>query len=820
MPSDLQSKKEKASQSQPAIEIAAPRLTVPQLLDQLKLRYNGRGVAANALDPGVTLAHIEKMEMREPIYAELERALPLPLQHALAKRGISQLYCHQAEAINKLRQGHHIALVTATASGKTMCFNLPVLETLLADPQATALYIFPTNALMNDQLATLHGLTGDLGEGGKNISAHKYFGQMSRDEKSEVRRQKPRILLTNPELVHLSLVAWHNVWSQFLSKLKYIVVDEVHTYRGIFGSHMAHVLRRLRRVCEHYGAKPQFVCCSATIGNPLELVENLTGLQDFDLIDQDGSRKNSRHVVVWRPPLFEGDGKSELKPRSYIEETVDLFGTLLDSNFGTLCFARTRRNAENMHRMLGRNRSSRTMGKTAVYRAGLQTTERVRIERGLKDGEIEGVFSTNALELGIDIGGLDAVIVAGYPGSQMALWQQAGRAGRGDKDAVVFLITSKNPIDQYFSANPRDLFTRQAERALLNVENPNIAKQHLLCAVQELPLRTGQLAQYYPVEIDPIVAELEAAGEIINAGGAWIYPMGQPAPHQSVSLRTSTTQRYKLVNQNSGYEIGSIEPPNVYTETFPGAIYSHGGEIYKVDHIDEEGHQVLVYPITDAEKVTSNVGETLIQTELVSQQKRILKLPSGLSIELYRGKGFVTETVQGYRELPLFERGKSATTPPIVYLKKPLQTTMQTEMVWLVLPDRNAFLDENFFDSGLHGLEHLLQGLFPIQVFCDPTDISAASFGSSVELANRPVIYLFDNCEGGAGFAYGCYDKIGELLKLAARTLVSCACKEGCPACIQSPRCREMNTGLSKRATHTILKRLLNAPQTAINASA
>ena len=609
-----------------ASDQTAQRLSVSQLIEQLKLRYNGRGVAANGLDAGVTLAHIEKLEAQEPIFAELNRPLPPELQNALAKRNIHQLYFHQADAINKLREGHHIALVTPTASGKTMCFNLPVLETLLADPQATGLYIFPTNALMNDQLATLTGLIKDLGPAGAKIGAHKYFGQMNRDEKTEVRRQKPRILLTNPELVHLSLTAWHHVWPQFLSKLKYIVIDEVHTYRGIFGSHMAHVLRRLRRVCAFYGSYPQFVCCSATIGNPLELVENLTGLANFELIDHDGARKNAKHIVVWKPPLFDGDAKGELKPRSYVEETVDLFSMLLDSNFSTLCFARTRRNAENMHRMLGRNRSSRVMAKTAVYRAGLQTDERIRIEQGLKAGEIEGVFSTNALELGIDIGGLDAVIISGYPGSQMATWQQAGRAGRGGKDAVVFIITSKNPIDQYFSANPQSLFGRPAERALLNVENPNIARQHLLCAAQELPLKARQLEQYYPAEVDEILVALEASGELTRREDGWTLVAGRPAPHQSVSLRTSTTQRYSLVNQNTGREIGTIEPPNVYTETFPGAIYSHGGETYKVDHIDETNHQVLVYPIMDSEKVTSNVGETLIQAEAHSTQRRILKL--------------------------------------------------------------------------------------------------------------------------------------------------------------------------------------------------
>jgi DEAD/DEAH box helicase domain-containing protein len=781
------------------------RLSAPELLEELKLAYNGRsGTVRIDGTYDETLVHVEQLAAREAAFGELNRPLPPLLEAALKRRGIRQLYSHQAEAINALRDGHNVALVTATASGKTMAFNLPVLETILKEPQATALYLFPTNALMNDQLATLKSLLEDLGETGENIRAFKYNGAMSDEDKRIVRRSRPNILLTNPELVHLSLTGWHRTWGSFLSRLRYIVIDEVHTYRGVFGSHIAHLLRRLRRICAYYGANPQFICCSATIGNPLELVQNLTGLNDFVTVDKDGARKNERHFVIWQPPSFQG-ARGEETNRSYLEETVDLFKQLTGFGYSTLCFSRLRRYAENMYRMCQEQSSTRQMEKIVVYRAGLRPEERHQIERGLKNGVIEGVFSTNALELGIDIGGLDAVIIAGYPGSQMAVWQQAGRAGRGDKDAAVFLIASQNPIDQYFVANPTDLFTRRAESALLNVENENIARQHLMCAAAELPLTAADFKAYYPRALGPLVQEMVTKGELIIADRHWGYG-GDLAPQPRVSLRTSTTKKYGIIDQHSGREIGVIEPPNLYKETHPGAIYTHSGETFRVSEIDEAGHKVLVFPVV-TNHTTNSVSQTQIEAEERGAETREIWL-NDLSLEAGRGYGGVIEQIVGYREVPLFQRGRNVSE--VINLPRPLVNQMRTELLWLVLPPREFFQHILAFDSGLHGLEHLLLGLFPLQVMCDPQDIGAASYGAALQHEARPAIYFYDSCEGGAGFAHGCYSRLEELLESAYRTLRSCRCKEGCPACVQSARCREANDNVSKYATAAILERLLN----------
>ncbi|MEI6043815.1 MAG: DEAD/DEAH box helicase [Chloroflexota bacterium] len=784
------------------------RLPAPKLIEELKMAYNGRSGTVRADGTfDQTLIYIKRLEACEAVFGELDYPLPPLLEAALTLRGITRLYAHQTTAINALRAGQNVALVTATASGKTLAFNLPILEKILDKPSTRALYLFPTNALMNDQLATLTALLEDMGSTGQEIRAFKYNGSMGEEEKRAVRHAQPNILLTNPELVHLSLTGWHRSWVSFLQNLRYIVIDEVHTYRGVFGSHLAHLLRRLRRVCAYYGANPQIICCSATIGNPVELVQNLTGLTNFTAITNDGARKNERYFVIWRPPTFT-DRRDEPATRSYLEETVDLFQRLTGSGYSTLCFSRLRRYAENMYRMCHDQSTARQMQHIMVYRAGLRPEERHQIERGLKDGTVEGVFSTNALELGIDIGGLDAVIIAGYPGSQMAVWQQAGRAGRGGKDAVVFLIASQNPIDQYFVANPTDLFTRQAESALLNVGNENIARQHLMCAALELPLTGADFRAYYPSSLGSLVQDMVTKGELVREGRHWGYDRGE-LPHGRVSLRTSTTRKYTITNRQTGREIGVIEPPNLYKETHPGAIYTHSGETFRVDAIDEVAHKVLVFPV-GTNHITSSVSRVQIKVDKEGHQQREIHFGEGkLTLELSLGYGSVTEEIYGYREVPLVQRKRNV--PDVVKLEQPLTYQMRTELLWLVLPPREAFGKQfTGFDSGLHGLEHLLLGLFPLEVMCDPQDIGSASYGSDLEHQTRPTIYFFDSFEGGAGFTHGCYPRFEDLLHLAARTLASCRCKEGCPACVQSARCREVSVSVSKEATSAILHHLLS----------
>ncbi len=788
-----------------AAEISRP--SVPALIEELKQAYNGRaGTARPGGSLDQTLVHIEKLPARDASFLALTRPLPPALEQALARNGIDRLYSHQAEAVEALRAGRNVALVTATASGKTLSFNLPVLETLLEQPAATALYIFPTNALMNDQLATLQALLAELGETGSSIRAFKYNGTMSDDEKKQVRVARPRILLTNPELVHLSLTAWHRAWPGFLRNLKYVVVDEVHTYRGVFGSHIAHLLRRLRRVCAHYGANPQFICCSATIGNPQELVRKLTGLDDFVAVTKDGARKNERYFIVWKPPSFISENsQAEPVTRSYLEETVDLFKQLTAFRYGTLCFSRTRRYAETMYRMCRESSAPSLIRNISVYRAGLRADERISIERGLKDGTLDGVFSTNALELGIDIGGLDAVIIAGYPGSQMALWQQAGRAGRGDKDAVIFLVASQNPVDQYFLANPAVLFSGRAESALLSVENEFITRRHLLCMAKELPFDRAALSHYYEPATIRLVESMIKDKQLAVRGRGVCYFAGEDSPHHQLSLRSSATTKYTIINQSDGREIGLIEPPHVYTETHPGAIYTHGGETYRVASIDEKSRQVLVMPIA-TNHMTTSVAETEISLEKTSAIREII-LGGGLAIKIAKGLGEVIEKIYGYREAPLFQRSRRP--PDIINLEERLTIKLRTELLWLELPPRERFATLAAFDSGLHGLEHLLAGLFPLEVMCDPTDIGATSYGANLLNENRPAIYFFDSFEGGAGFAHGCYEHIEDLLQRAYGTVKSCRCKSGCPACVESARCREASDRVSKEGTRLILQRLL-----------
>lgn len=781
-----------------------PPASVLQLLAELRQLYDRRSATLLADGtPEPTLVHIEQLAASEAVFGELERPLPLLLETALQKRGINRLYSHQVQAIEALRGGSNVALVTATASGKTLSFNLPILETILAHPRATALYIFPTNALMNDQLATLNALLADID---RPIRAFKYNGTMSDEQKREARRARPNILLTNPELIHLSLTAWHKAWPDFLRNLRYIVIDEVHIYRGVFGSHIAHLIRRLRRVCEHYGAKPQFMCCSATIGNPIELVQKLTGLADFVAVTNDGSRKNKRYFTIWKPPTFPPDEhRPESLARSYLEETVDLFKHLIRSGYATLCFSRLRRYAENMYRMCRDSSTANQMQNVMVYRAGLKADERVAIERGLKEGRLDGVFSTNALELGIDIGGLDAVIIAGYPGSQMAVWQQAGRAGRGDKEAAVFLVASQNPIDQYFLANPSDLFLRRPESALLSVENESIARQHLACMAAELPFNRAELERYYPASISSLVKQMIWANDLgLNDLGICFYPHDDN-PHGRLSLRTSTTRKYTIVDEVSGREIGLIEPPNLYIEAHPDAIYTHAGDTYRVQTIDEAARKVLVKPV-NTNHMTSSVARTQVRLEGQFEQ-RTLTTASKLPMVIGKGRGLVTAQIYGYREQTLFQRGRQA--PDVINLKQPLMVETHTELLWLILPTREEFADIVALDSGLHGLEHLLVGLFPLEVMCDPMDIGSTSYGAHIPNDNRPTIYFFDSCEGGAGFAHGCYERIEELLQVAYQTVKSCRCVAGCPACVQSARCREMSDRISKVGARLLLQRLL-----------
>jgi DEAD/DEAH box helicase domain-containing protein len=784
---------------------------------------------------------------KEAEFAEPLEPLHPKLQAALKKLQIKQLYAHQAESIDAVREGKHLALVTPTASGKTLCFNLPVLETILKDidrdksASSTALYVFPVNALLNDQHTKINELIANLGITPGQIRASRYNGFMSKEEKQAVRSARPHILLTNPEMINLAMLGWHQQWGDFYRNLKYIVLDEVHTYRGVFGSQTAHLIRRLRRICALYGSNPQFICCSATIGNPLELITNLTGLpeKDFHLIppDRNGAKRSTRHFVVLNPPPYQvkrettGWGKDTVTHqvamyRPLTEELADLTGFLLSEpgDLSLLCFNRSRQQAETLVRLC-RNRLPSSKGNfVRAYRAGYRSEEREEIEQKLKQGELRAVFATNALEMGIDIGGLDVVLIAGYPGSQMALRQQAGRAGRGAKDALVVLMTSRNPLDQYFATTPNALATGKPENAFINLLNWQIARSHLLAAAKESPISELDFIEYYPAEIfemweKELTSQTRERGHIEerakNNVRWWRFtPADNFDPHRHINLRSSSDRRFNIVNLDSGKNLGTIEPPNVYRETYPNAIYVHGGETYRVEELNPEKAEVMVRPLV-SDMHTEVVEETSVDIVSISAEQTHRFTPeSRLFITESKGKLAANQAFTGYREINLTARSKRyigndkrySEPEPEYPLEPAYYLDLNTTGMWLTIPPHEAFGPIGDYEAGVQALENILTGLFPVLVICDKQDVDSAH---TIYPGESTVIYFFDSYEGGAGISEGNYGRANELLEAAYRAVSQCPCTEGCPSCVQSGKTGARGKNADKKVCLRLLERLL-----------
>ena len=547
---------------------------------------------------GGPIVHIESLDVRQPEYGAPSPPLGTSLQRALGFLGVSQLYVHQVEALERVRAGQNVVVVTATSSGKTLCYNLPIIERLLVEREGRALYIYPINALVNDQLKSLFKINLALGKEALGIA--RYTGSLSAEKRRDTRARNPNIFLTNPEMLHLSFLLWHQNWQDLWRNLRFIVIDEVHTYRGVFGSNMAQLLRRVLRMAAHYGSSPQFICCSATIANPKELVENLVG-REFQVIDRDGAGRGQRYFVLWNPPLTSTDGSNVR--RSYVEESVDLLLHCIRARYNTIVFARARRLTERMLRL------TKTTDQAAVetspsqrissYRAGYLAEEREEIESRLKTGDIRGIITTNALEMGIDIGGLDAAIIAGYPGTIMSTWQQAGRAGRRGRDALIFLVASQNPLDQYYMGHPHDFFARPHELAVVDLRNPYIRLKHLLCGARELPLSADEVSRMDP-ELRATVGELRDLKllepcSLGDKSEGLTYPASRRDIHFRVALRSASHETFHILDQDRN-EIGTIEPPNAYREAHPGAIYQHAEDDYRVVSLSRKENVILVRP--------------------------------------------------------------------------------------------------------------------------------------------------------------------------------------------------------------------------------
>ncbi len=740
------------------------------------------------------MVHIEHIPPRAANYAELDEPLVESLQNCLKEHDMASLYTHQVEAINNARQGRNVIVVTSSASGKSLCYNNAVMQALVTEPDSRALYRFPTKALAQDQLRALRELfCPDLF---KTEEFNTFDGDTPYTERGEIRK-RARIILTNPDMLHVGILPNHQPWSRLLHRLRYVIIDEAHIYRGVFGSHVAGVLRRLRRLCNLYGSNPQFIFSSATIANPGEHAERLTGLP-FTVVDNDGAPHGGKDFVFWNPPIID---KTKAIRRSANSEATNLFTELVSQGTRTLTFARTRRLTELIY-TYSRDRLNELKPDLAerikAYRAGYLPQERRKIEQELFNGQLLGVVATVALELGIDIGDLEATVLTGYPGSIASTWQQAGRSGRGRRSSLSFLIGLDSPLDQYFMRHPEFFFQKSFEHALINPENPYILRAHLLCAAWELPL-TSNDEKLFGSLFSPTRAELEKQYMLRERKGRWYLSPTISYPAQAINIRSTSGENFALIDTAAGSLLETIEANVAFFQIHPGAIYLHQGESYLVTNLDLAGHTAYAKP--------ANVNYYTQTKEL--NDLRIIKVTHEKScgpVKAYLGEVEVTTTVVGFK--------KKAQFTEEVIGEEPLDLPPQkfpTVALWFDLPaEAVARLDREQLDfaGGLHATEHAAIGILPLFALCDRNDIGGISTPLHPD-TGKTQIFIYDAYPGGIGIAEKGFDLIGELWQATLKTIIECPCQDGCPSCIQSPKCGNNNKPLDKKAAQILLEGLL-----------
>ena len=725
------------------------------------------------------IAHVEELPERPAAYAEAPGGVHPAVQAVLEKQGISQLYSHQAEAIGHVRQGRSIVIVTGTASGKTLCYNIPVVEALIEDRLATMLYIFPTKALAQDQLRGLGAFLSPTD--GIEFLSGTYDGDTPQSLRRRL-RDGANVILTNPDMLHQGILPQHARWNRFFTHLKYIVIDEVHAYRGVFGSHLANVMRRLGRICRHYRSSPQVICCSATIANPKEHAARISG-QPVELIARDGSPRGPKRFVLWNPPPLQTAARGNAEDwraggdrRSPLWEGVHLMTSLVKEGVQTIAFVRTRLAAELIFknsRDLLRPISRRLADSIHAYRGGYLPEERRQIEKRLVDKEILGVASTNALELGIDIGSLDACILVGYPGTAASLWQQAGRAGRGREESIVFLVGQNSPVDQYLMTHWDYLFAKTPEQAVVDPDNPHIVIGHLKCAAHELPLSEQDAEGFGPYAA--IVLELlEEENSVRRLDGRW-YWASTEYPAAQVNLRNIAGPVYTIQDASQGESvIGTMDEVSALTQLHDHAVYLHGADTYFVEQLDLEQKIARVVK-QDLEYYTQAVQSSQIKIDEVEEEAEKL----GCSL----GFGDVTVTTT----IPMFKKIRFHSRDSLGFeeLELPPQL-LETVAMWFVPPegivkqlsDRRLLIGD-----ALIGAANLLVEVAPMFVMCDAQDVGTVVDSSSL---GKDALFLHDRYPGGMGYARRCLDRFEEIAETMYAVLHECSCEDGCPSCVGS----------------------------------
>ena len=734
----------------------------------------------------------ERIPARDGEYAPLPADLAGPLRDALERRGVDRLYTHQHASYLAARERKHFVVVTPTASGKTLCYNLPVLQRLLEQPSARALYLFPTKALSQDQQAELNeaAIAGELA-----VKIVTYDGDTAPSLRASA-RETGQIIITNPDMLHTGILPNHPKWIKFLKQLEFVVIDEIHTYRGVFGSHMTNVVRRLRRIARFYGTDPTFICCSATIGNPAELAERIVE-REMLLIDRNGSPSGEKHLILYNPPLV--DSVQGIR-RGVVRESRRLALRLLRAGIKTIVFSRSRVRTEliagYINRSLANHYNDNERIRVEAYRGGYLPSERRSIERGLRDGSIHGVVSTNALELGIDIGGLDAAVLGGYPGSIASAWQQAGRAGRRNTVSLAIVVASAAPLDQFMVKHPEYFLGRAPESGFVDADNPYILCDHLKCAVFELPFRE---CDPFPESSIEALDYLEESGVVRNTSGSY-YWTDRSYPAEGVSLRSAASDNVVIVDSTAGRHdvLGEMDRPSAKEMIFDNAIYIHRGRQYVVTDLDLENRRCYVIE-TDANYFTDALVKRDIKVLNEDQRERM----SGCDLVL--GDVLVRSQVSKFKKL------RYETHENIGYGDVNLpEEEMHTRSAILVFgedTDAGAVardLDPSVLGPAIARIGSLIKNVAPVFLLCDPGDIGVAErlrdphFGC-------PALYVYDSYPGGTGLSETFAARIDPILSACLDLTRQCTCAEGCPSCVGPRDPEEEIDGSPKAAVLQLL---------------
>jgi len=728
--------------------------------------------------------HIETLNERQAQYGEVKE-LPLSLQKYLQDSRI-KLYQHQVEATELIREGENVLITTPTASGKTLAFNLAIVETLSLEEEATALYIYPAKALANDQLNVLKHLESSCG---LDFKPNIYDGDTPKNIRPWI-KENSRLILTNPYMLHL-IMEWHHQWSRFYKNLKYVVIDEAHHYRGVFGSNVAFLIRRLRRICNHYGSYPQFILSSATLANPDEFSRNLVGMS-FQEVNQDTSPSGKKHFILYNPFAKWGDLSTH-------QETKNLFQLMVTNDLQTLCFTVSRKMAEIIAMWTKRELNETKpdlVNRITAYRSGYLAQERRKIEKGLKTGSLVGVTCTNALELGLDIGSLDSVIISGYPGTMISTWQQAGRAGRAENESLVIMVAFENALDQYLMKHPEFLFHKSHENAVIDLQNKKITQGHLMCAVKELPLTVDDFEKYFEADYDTLEAIRQ--GGLVKETLIGLTYIGLKSPAMNISLDQISSDHFKVFHNKRLME--TMDRQHAYSEAHEGAVLINQGETYTVDSFD------LVKRTINVKKMDVDYHTQALKNVDVSIEKEISSRRIG-NFSVSFGEVKVTQDFYKYKTMIY---GKTLSThnlelPPLKY---------HTRGLWFTVPGlvqdtlENIFTKKDAYPGSLHGAEHALISMFPLLVLCDRFDIGGLSTNYHPE-TGKATIFIYDAYEGGIGLAEKAVEVMEKLVEVTRDMVKSCQCRKGCPTCIYSPKCGNDNKPLHKKGTIFILESIL-----------